>query len=751
MSALRSILVLAVLLFAAPAWSATYYVDYASGDDTNNGTSDATPWKHCPGDSNATDNADITLSAGDTVNFKGGVRYLGQITVNQDGTSESRITFQGQPADWGTGAAIIEGSDTLSWTQCPNAETCGGNPNYANIYYATLPEGADHLLNLIDDTSPVYFATAPAIATPFFFNDITQGYTDATTATQTTIIDATNLTQTDDYWNGAWVIVHTSGNSERYGRVTDFVAATDTLTFTSLGKDPYQGGGTYKYTLFNSVKLITQANRYAIDTVNEKIYVWPTTDTSMLRAGTRAYCFYNAKDYITIDGFILNGTYDTVYGAGRAISGSTSTTLEGVIYKNLTVKNITNNGASAAVYLRCNGNATNYVQDNTFNYIHGRAINVWGPSNTVKDNDLDYVSGTGIYYAATTSGTAGGLIYGNTMDHMSGIHGNGISVYGQLISEVQYFATDFLVYNNIVLNMTNTYGPYALTLEEAYDYTVYNNVLDGKYGHWGLGNYDASMGYAHYYNNTITGTSYITWSGGDAKSRFTEIVWKGNILNDIDESEGVTERAYNFYTSNMDSLDTGEVENVSLPDVLTNYMDDDFTLKSGSAAIDAFPTASAPTGTFSTDILGVTRPIGSDWDIGAYEFGLIYNPLPNTDQPSGTTSVDLQLTTSVNSTCKYDTSDVAYGDMGNTFSTTGTTAHSQTIAVSDGNSYHYYCGCQDGDENLDYEEIQFSVLTGGGEPGGTGGAVGGKLGTGSAVQEAGKMGGSNFAGGAEMF
>lgn len=47
--------------------SGTCYVDYGSGSDSNNGLSMSTPWKHCPGDQNATGNPALTtLTAGST-------------------------------------------------------------------------------------------------------------------------------------------------------------------------------------------------------------------------------------------------------------------------------------------------------------------------------------------------------------------------------------------------------------------------------------------------------------------------------------------------------------------------------------------------------------------------------------------------------------------------------------------------------------------------------------------------------------
>jgi len=79
---------------------------------------------------------------------------------------------------------------------------------------------------------------------------------------------------------------------------------------------------------------------------------------------------------------------------------------------------------------------------------------------------------------------------------------------------------------------------------------------------------------------------------------------------------------------------------------------------------------------------------------------------PNGVLPSGTTSVSMQLTTNENATCKYGTSaGVAYGSLPNTFATTGTTAHSQTIAVSDGNTYTFYVKCQDGIPNANTDDF----------------------------------------------
>ncbi len=95
---------------------------------------------------------------------------------------------------------------------------------------------------------------------------------------------------------------------------------------------------------------------------------------------------------------------------------------------------------------------------------------------------------------------------------------------------------------------------------------------------------------------------------------------------------------------------------------------------------------------------------------------------PSGTLPTGTTSATLSLATDENATCRYAaTANIAYASMGNTFSTTGSMAHSTLVSgLSDGNFYTYYAKCQDtaGNANLNDYPIAFSVASssGGGTP-----------------------------------
>lgn len=115
------------------------------------------------------------------------------------------------------------------------------------------------------------------------------------------------------------------------------------------------------------------------------------------------------------------------------------------------------------------------------------------------------------------------------------------------------------------------------------------------------------------------------------------------------------------------------------------------------------------------DVVISTTFVPEDYVIGGSDTTapVISGGLPTTTQKCTTapTSVTLQATTDENATCKYSTTDVAYASMANTFFTTGTTSHSQSLSLGCGLSYTYYVRCIDGSDNANTSStaINFSV------------------------------------------
>ena len=92
----------------------------------------------------------------------------------------------------------------------------------------------------------------------------------------------------------------------------------------------------------------------------------------------------------------------------------------------------------------------------------------------------------------------------------------------------------------------------------------------------------------------------------------------------------------------------------------------------------------------------------------------INSPTVNQQLNAGTISTTLSVTTNEAATCRYSNSNQAYDNMANTFTTTGSTAHTIILTgLANGQSYTYYVRCADasGNKNTASSTIIFSVAS----------------------------------------
>ncbi len=110
------LMLLLMLCYSVTAFSAAYYVDFASGSDSNSGTSTSLPWKYAPGMSGWSGSA--RLSSGDKVILKGGVTWtFASKTVFLWIIPTSGITIQGGQilgTPWGTGYPVLDGTGSTA-------------------------------------------------------------------------------------------------------------------------------------------------------------------------------------------------------------------------------------------------------------------------------------------------------------------------------------------------------------------------------------------------------------------------------------------------------------------------------------------------------------------------------------------------------------------------------------------------------------------------------------------------------------
>jgi hypothetical protein len=131
------LVIFTLLLSCTGLFSATYYVDYVGGSDSNNGTSKATPFKRAPGMKGCTGTcASTTVQAGDSIILKGGVTWPAAALcwlIESSGSSGNRI-YMGVDQTWFTGASwtrpILNGGGASLGPCVAN----GGSTTLTNVF-----------------------------------------------------------------------------------------------------------------------------------------------------------------------------------------------------------------------------------------------------------------------------------------------------------------------------------------------------------------------------------------------------------------------------------------------------------------------------------------------------------------------------------------------------------------------------------------------------------------------------------------
>jgi hypothetical protein len=97
------------MMLGAPLFATTYYVDYSSGNDSNNGTAKTSPWQHAPGMQTCTSTCkSTTIKAGDSIILKGGVTWPNaSFEWSLPSGSSSSPVYVGVDQTWYTGSSWV--------------------------------------------------------------------------------------------------------------------------------------------------------------------------------------------------------------------------------------------------------------------------------------------------------------------------------------------------------------------------------------------------------------------------------------------------------------------------------------------------------------------------------------------------------------------------------------------------------------------------------------------------------------------
>ncbi|WKZ65109.1 MAG: right-handed parallel beta-helix repeat-containing protein [Flavobacteriales bacterium] len=236
-SLLRTLLLLTAAIVWHAGRSATYYIS-PTGNDSNNGTSQATAWQTLE----RFNQISFSLQPGDRVLLQRGGVYRGKININGSGTASSYI----EVGAYGNGAQpIISGSVAVAgWTQ-----------HSGNIWRVPMSQAVKH----------VYVNGALQTIARF----PNTGWLRVDQGTSTSLTDA-ELSQPNGYWTGATAVIRTTNWSYDTAYVSAF--SNGVLTHSSTGNNlqSQQWG----YFLRNKLELLDAPGEWFHDRAAGQLYLW---------------------------------------------------------------------------------------------------------------------------------------------------------------------------------------------------------------------------------------------------------------------------------------------------------------------------------------------------------------------------------------------------------------------------------------------------------------------------------------------
>lgn len=412
-----------------------FHVDYEGGDDSNDGLSPASAWKHVPGDPafrNGTAKL-FTLNAGDTVRFKGGVRYRGSFTPRANGTADAKVVLDGSA--WGLTRAILDGSDLVREVRrCQSAADCFGNPNWPSLWRATIPTDARWNNTLFVNDLPMQAAQWPAVPASDAsdinkFQVIPRAAYDqllSGSITQPLPAGVAAGTPVLALWNRPNEIGFTPDIRIREDGI-DFAGAT----WSSAAFNPYPDRDN-RFAILNAPALVNRPGLAAISPKDGVAIFWPTSAGSLrVSLGTARTGINLARaNHMVVRGFSFTSfnEHPIVQRASNA----------GNVIRDNSFQSIAQTTAISAVAVR---DFTVFRNDFS-NLIWSAGIKVHNTPGPVmiRCNRMREVTNTAISF----NNVGNGVVRANSIHGIRGNHGNGISAYND--------SRDVVIDRNVVMD-----------------------------------------------------------------------------------------------------------------------------------------------------------------------------------------------------------------------------------------------------------------------------------------------------------
>lgn len=511
--------------------SSVRYIDFDQGNDSNDGQSAISAWKHHPWDQAATGNAKAG-SGIQTYIFKRGVIYRGTLLAKESGISGNPIRLTSDP-EWGTGEAGIYGSVQITGGWSKASTTIAPTiPNADLVWYKDI-SGIENPAKVVCEVTPAEIKRVYLARSPNYVNTPTEpmqkwwSFTaKAKTGTVLNLTDNLNFTWKDqnalkggDVWAIEDAIVMCTLWKQK---INDYNPATKTISVS----DQNFGGKDCKYYVENTPYLLDSPGEYYFDRASGRLFIRlygdkdPNTTTVEV-ASKSSLISISAKNNIEISGLTFGfTTYDNVrYGTSDGVPTIKLDNCSDIIIKNCKFQYV--NGGIMA-----NGTGKNLIiSDNEMNFMDDFSILLNGPDevsilrNKIIENGTRHLGRWYSSIPAIAGNLTVGEIAGNIIEHT---WGNGLDFFwgkaDGATATVPFIRG--LVHHNKVshsLQGTNDYG--GIESWQGGPVYTYNNISEDAQGwhyNWWIGNI-MSLGYPFYFdgafkqyvfNNIVKGTGW---------------------------------------------------------------------------------------------------------------------------------------------------------------------------------------------------------------------------------------------------
>lgn len=437
-----TVLVLLLSCSSSASMGREYFIDFDKGSDSADGSISA-PWKHAPGDAMAAGRpASTGLQAGDTVTFKGGVSYRGTIRITASGTPDKPIIFNG--TGFGERKGIIDGSDRLTAVEpCTSEAQCGGYSNWRELVLVHLPPSKLKSTQLYTPSGPIFEAQWPTPSDPFYADNIRE-WNITPVEDQERIesgrVRAPQIAKALKPTVRPTLLLWVRGNE--FARLPITGVDGDDILFDASGAKLY-GKVPGRFAIAGNIGKPLPLDRYAL--LPDGLAVANVPLNSPLSIGVeRSGLVLEGASNIQIRGIQFHGqTNDSgTWSQSIAIANIRLPSKNLKITKNTFGPSFLRSGQGMVQLMR----ATNVViEDNDFERIvEGSGVRIWMNSSNIliSRNRVNYIGRTAFAFL----GVSKGVIDGNQITNVQGIHGNAISVYLD--------NRDISVTNNWVVNTT---------------------------------------------------------------------------------------------------------------------------------------------------------------------------------------------------------------------------------------------------------------------------------------------------------